>query len=316
MRSAILCLFLLLLSYVAAAQQPAFRVVPLGVRGGLDESNLSAYLVAPYGSDAYACLDAGTVRAGVEKALTQHALTGTADQVVRRQIKAYLLSHAHLDHVAGLLLNAPDDTSKTLYGLPTCLDIIRQHYLNWQSWPNFGDAGTAPALGKYHYQPLLPGAPAAAVAGTALQAQVFPLSHGPGYESAAFLLRTQNSYLLYIGDTGPDALENSTRLAALWQAVAPLLRAHTLRGIFLEVSYPNEQPDSQLFGHLTPRWFQRELTVLSQLTGPDALRQLPVIITHSKPTGQHLTQIQRQLAATNPFQLRFIFPQQGHAFKM
>jgi len=316
MRGSVICLLLLLLSHLVTAQHPVFRVVPLGVRGGLDESNLSAYLVAPTGSSAYACLDAGTVRAGVEKALAQRALTGSADQVIRRQIKAYLLSHAHLDHVAGLLLNAPDDTSKTIYGLPTCLDIIRQHYLNWQSWPNFGDTGATPALSKYHYQALQPGAPAVMVAGTDLQVQAFPLSHGPGYESAAFLVRSHNSYLVYIGDTGPDSLEHSTRLAALWQAVAPLVRTRALRGIFMEVSYPNEQPNNQLFGHLTPHWLQQELTALSRLTGAAALRNLPVVVTHSKPTGRHLAQIRQQLTADNPLNLRFLFPQQGKAFSL
>ncbi|MBC6612850.1 3',5'-cyclic-nucleotide phosphodiesterase [Hymenobacter sp. BT507] len=316
MHKLVVCLLIFLLSYPATAQQPAFRVVPLGVRGGLDESNLSAYLVAPTGSADYACLDAGTVRTGVQRAIAQRTLIGSADNIIRRRIRAYLLSHAHLDHVAGLLLNAPDDTTKTVYGLPSCLDIIRQHYFNWQSWPNFGDAGTAPTLGKYHYQPLLPGTPETAVAGTALLVRTFPLSHGTGYESAAFLLRHGSSYLLYLGDTGPDAVERSTRLAELWQAVAPLVRAGTLRGIFMEVSYPNAQPDALLFGHLTPRWLQQELSALARLAGPDAVRNLPVIVTHSKPTVDNITQIRQQLEAANTLRLRFIFPEQGLSFEL
>ncbi|UOR06167.1 3',5'-cyclic-nucleotide phosphodiesterase [Hymenobacter aerilatus] len=315
MSKLVVCL-LLLLGHLATAQQPDFRVVPLGVRGGLDESNLSAYLVAPVGAISYACLDAGTIRAGVEKAVAQRALPGTPDQIIRRQIKAYLLSHAHLDHMAGLLLNAPDDTSKTLYGLPSCLAILQQHYFNWQSWPNFGTTGAAPTLGKYQYHPLLPGAPETAVAGTALLARAFPLSHGPGYESAAFLLRYGNNYLLYLGDTGPDAVEHSTRLAELWQAVAPLARAGTLRGIFMEVSYPNAQPDTQLFGHLTPHWLQQELLVLARLTGVGALRNLPIVVTHSKPTADNLIQIKQQLETNNTLRLRFIFPEQGQAFAL
>jgi len=308
-----LLLLLLLFGTPALGQQPAFRMVPLGVRGGLDESNLSAYLVAPAGSADYACLDAGTVRAGVQRALALRTFTGSADAIIRRRIRAYLLSHAHLDHVAGLLLNAPDDTSKTIYALPGCLDVIRQHYFNWQSWPNFGDAGTAPALGKYHYQALLPGAPETAVAGTALRVQTFPLSHGAGYQSAAFLLHHQQAYLLYLGDTGPDALEKSTRLAELWRQVAPLLKAHQLRALCIEVSYPNEQPDGQLFGHLTPRWLLRELATLGELAGPETLRNLPIIVTHTKPTGDNASKIKQQLLASNSLGVRFVFPEQGRA---
>ncbi len=46
---------------IMAPQAPAFTVVPLGVKGGLDESNLSSYLVAAGGTDEYIALDAGTL---------------------------------------------------------------------------------------------------------------------------------------------------------------------------------------------------------------------------------------------------------------
>jgi len=55
-------------------QSPAFKVIPLGVRGGLDESNLSAYLVAAGGTNDYICLDAGTLHHGIEKAIASHLL--------------------------------------------------------------------------------------------------------------------------------------------------------------------------------------------------------------------------------------------------
>ena len=38
---------------------PCFRCIPLGVAGGLIESNLPAYLLAPIGSTDFVCLDAG-----------------------------------------------------------------------------------------------------------------------------------------------------------------------------------------------------------------------------------------------------------------
>ena len=295
---------------------PAFTVVPLGVRGGLDEGNLSAYLLAPTGSAAYVCLDAGSLRPGLEKAIASHALPGPADTVLRRQLKAYLLSHAHLDHVAGLLLNAPAATApKPVYGLPSCLQILQTDYLNWQAWPNFGNGGAAPALGKYQLQALQPG-PAVPLPNTALQVQVFPLSHGPGYESAAFLLQSGPHYLLYLGDTGADELEHSQHLRELWQAVAPLIRAGQLHAIFIETSYPNEQPETQLFGHLTPRRLWQEIGVLAALTGPVALRRVPLVITHRKPPASVEATIARQLAAGNTLGLPLVFPVQGQALRL
>lgn len=290
---------------------PAFTVVPLGVRGGLDEGNLSAYLVAPAGSPAYVCLDAGSLRTGLEKALASRALVGTSpDAVLRQQVKAYLLSHAHLDHVAGLLLNAPDDAPKSIYGLASCLQILQNDYFNWRAWPNFGNGGAAPALGKYQLQPLVPGS-ALGLPGTALQVQVFPLSHGPGTESAAFLLQSGGHYLLYLGDTGADELEHSQRLHELWQAVAPLVRAGQLHGIFLEASYPNEQPETQLFGHLTPRRLWQELAALGQLASPEALRRVPLVITHRKPPARQEAAIAQQLAAGNALNMKLVYPVQG-----
>ena len=294
---------------------PAFTVIPLGVRGGLDESNLTAYLLAPAGSAAYVCLDAGSLRPGLEKAIARRYLAGTADAVLRQRVKCYLLSHAHLDHVAGLLLNAPADSVKSIYGLPSCLQTLQNDYLNWRAWPNFSNGGAAPALGQYQLQALLPG-PAVSLPHTALQVQVFPLSHGPGYESAAFLLQSGPHYLLYLGDTGADELEHSPHLSELWQAVAPLVRAGQLRGIFIETSYPNEQPEAQLFGHLTPRRLWQEIGVLATLAGPAALRRVPLVIIHRKPPASVEATIARQLAAGNTLGLPLVFPVQGQRLRL
>ncbi|RZK21901.1 MAG: 3',5'-cyclic-nucleotide phosphodiesterase [Hymenobacter sp.] len=289
---------------------PAFTVVPLGVRGGLDESNLSAYLVAPVGSTAYVCLDAGSLRTGLEKAVANRVLAPNVDVVLKQQIKAYLLSHAHLDHVAGLLLNAPDDAPKPIYGLASCLKTLQNDYFNWRAWPNFADAGAPPTVNKYQYQPLVPGQQTA-IPETTLRVRAYPLSHGPGYESAAFLLQNQANYLLYLGDTGADELEHSHHLQALWQAVQPLIAAGQLKAIFIETSYANEQPENQLFGHLTPVRLMQELVNLSQLVGAAALRTVPIIITHRKPPISNEETIFRQLAAANKQGLTLVFPVQG-----
>jgi cAMP phosphodiesterase len=310
--------YLLLLScwllLLPALAQPAFTVVPLGVKGGLAEGNLSAYLVAAAGSSDFIALDAGSLRPGVEKAVAKHVFTASVDEVLKQQIKSYCLSHPHLDHVAGLLLNAPDDTPKPIYGLPACLATVQQDYFNWQAWPNFGNGGRAPALGKYELRELTPVQPTP-LANTALSVQAFPLSHGNGMQSTAFLVRNGASYLLYLGDTGADDLEKSHYLHDLWLAVQPLVQAHQLRAIFIEASYPNSQPSAQLFGHLTPALLLRELGALAQLTGGAALRELPVVITHLKPTPGNEAIIKKELAAGNSLQLKLVFPEQGSALQ-
>ena len=298
----------------AQLASPSFEVVPLGVKGGLAEGNLSAYLVAAAGSADYICLDAGSLRPGVEKAVASHVFAASADEVLRQRIKGYCLSHPHLDHVAGLLLNAPDDAAKPIYGLASCLATVQQDYFNWRAWPNFGNGGAAPALGKYQLRTLVPGQETA-LDNTPLSVRVFPLSHGAGMQSTAFLVRNGASYLLYLGDTGADEIEKSHCLHDIWLALAPLVQARRLKAIFIEASYPNAQPTTQLFGHLTPALLLRELGALGQLAGPAALRGLPVVITHLKPSPGNESLIKEQLAAGNTLGLRLVFPEQGQALQ-
>ena len=309
----ILLLLLLLSGRGALAQRPdrpVFTVVPLGVRGGLTEGNLSAYLVAPAGTTAYVCLDAGTLRQGVEKAIANGGFAVPADTVLRNYVKAYFISHAHLDHVAGLILNSPEDAPKAIYGLPDCLASLQSAYFNWQAWPNFGSGGPPPALRKYQLRELVPDQ-TTAIDRTAFDVRAFALSHGKAYQSTAFLLKANGQHLLYLGDTGADAIEQKQNLRALWQAVAPLVKAGQLKAIFIEVSFPNAQPVAQLFGHLTPALLLQELNVLGQLAGPAALRGLPVVVTHLKPTAGSEATVRQQLQEANHLQLKFVFPEQG-----
>ena len=66
----------LLLCFVSVNGQQAFTVIPLGVSGGNDESNLSSYMVARKNSDRYILMDAGTIHAGIGQAIKQKSLEG------------------------------------------------------------------------------------------------------------------------------------------------------------------------------------------------------------------------------------------------
>lgn len=87
-------------------QKSSFQIVPLGIKGGIDEKNLSAYLIAPANTKDFVCLDAGTVNAGIEKAIENKVFKISTSEVLRKYIKGYLISHAHLDHVSGLIINS------------------------------------------------------------------------------------------------------------------------------------------------------------------------------------------------------------------
>ncbi|SMP37407.1 3',5'-cyclic-nucleotide phosphodiesterase [Flavobacterium hercynium] len=312
----LLCLFLVsFTAFSQKAQKSAFEVVPLGIKGGIDEKNLSAYLLAPANTKDYVCLDAGTVNAGIEKAIENKIFKVSTSEVLRKYIKGYLISHAHLDHVSGLIINSPADSSKTVYATHKCMEMMENHYFNDQTWANFGDKGVGFPLKKYHFQTLQTGEETP-ITNTSMTVKAFPLSHVNPFESTAFLVKSNDDYALYLGDTGPDTVEKSENLKSLWTAVAPLIKNKQLKGIFIEVSFPNEQPDQFLFGHLTPKYLMQELHILEDLAGKDALKGFKIIVTHLKPPTKNITKIKEQLKAQNDLGLKLIYPEQGKRFEL
>ena len=289
--------------------QNTFKVVPLGVKGGIDESNLSAYMLAPANSDNYVCLDAGTLHFGIEKAVENGVFHVSAEQVLRRYIKGYLISHSHLDHLSGLIINSPEDTAKNIYAFADCIETFKTRYFTWKSWANFADEGETPQLKKYHYKVLNPGEETP-IENTEMTVKAFPLSHS-NLTSSAFLVKSQDNYILYLGDTGPDEVEKSHNLELLWQAITPLIKEKKLKAIMIEVSFPDEQPDKTLFGHLTPHWLMKEMDKLEKLSRAGSLKGFNIVITHVKPPQSSIERIKKQLAAENKLQLNLIYPEQG-----
>ena len=295
----------------ASAQEPAFQVIPLGVKGGLDESNLSAYMVAAAGTTDYIAFDAGTLYAGIQQSVNNGLFPGrSVTTVLKQNIKGYCISHAHLDHLAGLIINSPDDTAKNIYGMDYCLNVLKSNYFTWKSWANFTDAGEKPLLNKYHYASLQEGKETP-LAGTKMFVTAYSLSHGKPFESTAFLIRHADNYLLYLGDTGADTIEHAQNLSVLWKTVAPLVAAGKLKGIFIEVSYTNAQPLNKLFGHLTPALLTAELHTLAGYAGSVYMKHLNVVITHIKPAENAEAIIQKELSDANTTGVQYLFPEQG-----
>lgn len=305
--------YIFILSISLLSADSGFQMIVLGSGGGPLESNMSGYMIAPLGSENYVVVDAGTLLHGLyvaEKHLKRDPVT-----TLKKQIKAYLLTHAHLDHVAALVANSAIDTKKPIFGLPFTIDNIRDNLFNWKIWPNFGSEGERP-LNQYKYIRLEVNVKRK-IPNTNMQVRAFPLSHPNGYISTAYLIQSKEDYYLHFGDTSPDQLEEKHHIQNVWKYVAPLVREGKLRHISLECSYTNDQPDKVIHGHLKPKYWIEEFQRLAKLVNPNdpanALRGLHAYVIHVKQPPFVLDIIKKELNQANHLGLIIHFPEQGEA---
>ena len=322
MRQLLFTWFIFLL-FNAAYCAPAFEILPLGVYGGLKDGNLSAYLLKTIESENYTALDGGTLVHGLEAGVDKQSVHNkNVEDLLQNHIPAYLISHAHLDHLMGLLMAQPElREEQTIMAREETMQALQTNIFNWSVWGNFGDSGQIPHLNYQHYQtmPLLQWV---AIPNTDLIVKAFPLSHG-AIASSAFLIRNKTQYILYFGDTGADSIEKSTNMENVWKEIAPLIRNKQLHAIMLECSFVNSQPDNKLFGHLKPNLFMFELRQLASIVDPldlrNALRGLPVVVTHIKPRLVDFSnsredvekQVINELSQENDIGIELIKPEQG-----
>ena len=303
----------------------AFQVVVLGCTGGPRENNLSGYLLSPLEGQEWIALDAGSLLVGIDKALEKNSLKNVpfndeiltrASEMLSKHIKGFLISHAHLDHILGLVLNSQIDEHKYILGIDTTIDNLRDHIFNAIIWPNYGNEGVEPVLRRYDYI-RLPLHKRQSIPNTQMSVEAYLLSHPHGYPSSAFLIERNERYILYFGDTSSDSLEVEKHLGRIWNRIAPLLKENKLHGMFLECSFSHEEADKVMFGHLDTKLMLKELHHLSKIAGL-SLKGLKVIVTHRKenlrkgPDPREL--IREELLAMNDLGIDFLFPTQGDRF--
>lgn len=300
----------------------AFKIVVLGCTGGPKENNLSGYLLSPQDCNEWIALDAGSLLGGIDRALEKKnlnevpfsdpSLTPSGEMLVKH-IYSYLISHAHLDHIAGLVVNSQMDSPKSILGTDPTINNIRDHIFNGRIWPNYGNEGNEPILKRYNYV-RLPLHKRVEIPNTSMTVETYLLRHCVNSPSSAFLIKHQEQYCLYCGDTGPDIAKEGKILEKVWQRIIPLLKAQQLKGILLECSYPSNKKMGSEFGHFDVRSMMQEFHRLAQMAHL-SLKGLKVIVTHRKESlssnVDEKEQIARELVKANDLELDLIFPTQG-----
>ncbi|UJF17004.1 3',5'-cyclic-nucleotide phosphodiesterase [Vibrio sp. SS-MA-C1-2] len=305
-----------------------FELTVLGSKGGIEDGNLTSFLLRSEMDKNYVTLDAGTIINGLNVANKQGAFDhvdvpnnseyGKVGYILREKIKGYVITHSHLDHISGLIIASPEDTKKNIYGSEKTNKAIADTYFNWTAWPNFGNTGKGYKIGQYQYVNV-DGSTPISIAETSLNISSLAVNH-PAPSSAFFITDNENT-IAFFGDTGPDKVEKTESLKKVWTQLAPIQKSSKLNGLVIEVSFANATPDKALFGHLTPNWLITELKRFEQLSGgKGSLKGLKIVISHIKyglKKGEDPKAIiKKQLDELNDLGVEFIIPTQGEQYRL
>ncbi|KAI0847939.1 cAMP phosphodiesterases class-II-domain-containing protein [Daldinia vernicosa] len=231
------------------ASQPALQVIVLGASGGPREDNVTAFLVRSvrtnWSRGSLVALDGGVHLSAITRILEEtqppglgadialphvlrtgpfagmeiHSTSASANalDVSRNLVDSYLITHPHLDHISGFVLNtaAPPGTKpKRIAGLPSTISAFKNHIFNNVIWPNLSDENNG--AGLVTYMRLVEGGSPALGDGAdrgylevsdGLAVKVFSVSHGHCMERHAHRGSTSSRY--GSTDSGPSVISRN-----------------------------------------------------------------------------------------------------------
>lgn len=197
-------------------------------------------------------VDAGTV-------------TGALKVAEQLEIEHALITHSHLDHLAGLaylaeaLACGEPTRPVSVAGVGPVVEAVRTTVFNNVLWPDFASIPD-PSSPVIEYRTLVEEAEQRVG-----DLWVTPVAVNHTVPTSGFVVHDGTTGFVYSGDTGPTG--------ALWR-VARELRG--VKAVLLECAFPNRLGElAAVAKHMTPALIERELVKL-----PD---DVPVWIYHVKP---------------------------------
>lgn len=238
------------------------QVRVLGCSGGISAGARTASLLI----DGELLLDAGT---------------GVGDLALEelRGIRAVLLTHSHLDHIASLPLfldtvfDTPRDEPIVVYARSETIAALREHIFNWVIWPDFTKL-PSPENPMLRFEAFEPDETRNI---GRLRASAVEVEHT--VPSQGYVIEASSRAFAVSGDTGTNK--------TLW---ARLNATENLAALVVEVSFPNEMATlARESGHYVPDTMAADLELLEH--EPD------IWLNAMKPGDESriLTQVQRAL---------------------
>lgn len=198
------------------------------------------------------------------KNLMKNSTTYQVAWKILNTISGYLITHSHLDHTSGLIINSQSfNSTKHVYGTKESMDILKDSIFDGRSWPDMVKINIV----KLHV--LQQSCPSKQL-NDFYNIVCSPVAHGrmdngKTYMSSAYLVtdRSTDYSILIFGDVESDKSSSENYNKNIWRSIAPLILQDKLSTIVIECSFPNKPPP--LFGHMTPRFLINELLVLRKI---------------------------------------------------
>ena len=176
------------------------------------------------------------------------SLAMAASPVQQRQVRDIVLTHAHLDHIAGLPLFVDDlfptlSSPITVHSTQAVIETLERDVFNWSVYPRFSELANenGPVLIYREYT--------AGDTFTVKHLTFRSVEVNHKVPSTGFLISDSRSTIAISGDTA--------EMDGFWNAVN---QAEELSAVLIECAFPDELADlARLSHHLTPTRLKGEM---------------------------------------------------------
>lgn len=197
-------------------------------------------------------------------AIDAGSLAMATSAVQKKQIRDVVLTHAHLDHIAGLPLFI-DDLFATLkqpvriYASKEVIDSLDKYIFNWEIYPRFSElTNENGAVMEYH-----PFNINKTFEIKHLKMRAIKVNHR--VPTVGFIISDENSSIAFSSDT--------SKMKGFWKKIN---KEEKIDAVLIECAFPNGLKDlAKVSHHLTPNSLKKEINKLE--------KNCPVYVINMKP---------------------------------
>lgn len=189
-----------------------------------------------------------------------------ANSLQKKQIRDVILTHAHIDHIAGLPLFIDDlfafiEKPLEIYATREVIEILEKHIFNWEVYPKFSELENENGkVMKYH-----PFEADETFRVEHLEIKAVGVNHK--VPAVGFVISDESSAFAMTGDTA--------EMDEFWKEINS---RKNLRALLIECAFPNRLAElAAASHHLTPSKLLAELKKFEH-------RDCPVFVKNIKPT--------------------------------